>query len=53
VETGGGEFLNSTLVSAGDVCIVVGGAMVLYGICGSRLLGRPKSEALKSLKPLS
>jgi hypothetical protein len=77
VETGGGEFLNSTLVgnpkliflgdvfaipawfplnnffSPGDVCIVVGGAMVLYGICGSRLSGRPKSEALKPLKPLS
>ena len=77
VGTGGGGFLNSTLVahpkliflgdvfaipssfplnnvfSPGDVCIVVGGAMVLYGICGSRLSGRPKSEALKPLKPLS
>lgn len=47
------SFPLNNVFSPGDVCIVVGGAMVLYGICGSRFSGRTKSGALKPLKPLS
>jgi hypothetical protein len=47
------SFPLNNVFSPGDVCIVVGGAMVLFGICGSRFSGRTKSGALKPLKPLS
>jgi hypothetical protein len=36
----------NNVFSPGDVCIFVGGVMVLYGICASRLMGRTKSGAL-------
>ncbi len=47
------SFPLNNVFSPGDVCIVVGGAVVLYGICGSRFGGETKSGALKPLKPLS
>jgi hypothetical protein len=42
----------ANVFSAGDVCIVVGAALLLHQVCQSRLVGGPRRVTVRPLKPV-